>query len=492
MALFFTLLYIVAAYLAPETLFGDLALYHIEILIVTIALLLSLPSFAGAGLAKMAQTWAILGISLAGCMSIVFSGWIGGGPQVLLNLAPNTTAFFLIYLCCRKKWQLQAVTAALFCIGMFIVCRAQYDLLTGNVLSKYLLIHSIGDGGPDLVRIRGLSFLGDPNDLSQFLVALVPCIFMFWRKRKAFTNLIFVCLPTLFLIYGIYLTHSRGAMLALAMVAVAAGRNKIGTIKAGVIGGGLLAVLTALGFSGGRDVTAGEDRMGAWSAGLELFRSHPIFGVGYSRFTEFYEITAHNTIVVCAAELGFVGFFFWILFVFVTLRNVYQASQSPAVSEAEEDDRMASNAFGGIVSVPQPVASAPAIAHAQLATPEGHLFSQTPSFLLSAAPSSGPRHAWDKVGDSEADAREIRRLASLMVVSLVGFLTAGWFLSRAYTMVLYVYAGMAAAVYRMAFDRGLAPPPLSGRRASKLTVFICLGLLILVYIIVRLDHLVPR
>jgi hypothetical protein len=108
----------------------------------------------------------------------------------------------------------------------------------------------------------------------------------------------------------------------------------IGTIPAGI---------TALNWSGGRGISAeaGSDRKAAWGTELMLIRSHPIFGVGFERFTEYNEITAHNT-VVCNAELGLTGFFFWVLFTLPMVRGVlftgYTPKQQADDSEAARDE----------------------------------------------------------------------------------------------------------------------------------------------------------
>ena len=57
-----------------------------------------------------------------------------------------------------------------------------------------------------------------------------------------------------------------------------------------------------------------EGRMEAWATGFDLLKTHPLFGAGMTRFTEFFYITAHNTIMVCAAETGMFGLFWWSTF----------------------------------------------------------------------------------------------------------------------------------------------------------------------------------
>jgi len=44
----------------------------------------------------------------------------------------------------------------------------------------------------------------------------------------------------------------------------------------------------------------------------------------------------------------------------------------------------------------------------------------------------------------------------------------------------------------MAIDRGIAPPPMPIGDAMKLTAKIMLALLVIVYVAVRIDHLMPH
>ena len=50
-----------------------------------------------------------------------------------------------------------------------------------------------------------------------------------------------------------------------------------------------------------------QTRIEAWGQGLMMLRSKPVFGVGYSRFTEYHRKVAHNSFVQTAAELGLLG-----------------------------------------------------------------------------------------------------------------------------------------------------------------------------------------
>ena len=291
-------------------------------------------------------------------------------------------------------------------------------------------------------------------------------------------------------------------MVALMALCIVAGRRKIGVVPAVVIGAVVFVGLTVLGFSGGRAIGASEDRLEAWSIGIMLIRSHPIFGVGFQKFSEFNEITAHNTFVVCAAELGLVGAFCWVLLTLVTVRNVFVTATDPEQEARDRQKKLdaANSRQPFLQGIPSLTDAALAPATASVGPPTHQFSGPGMPFVLPAASiddrtrlAQGDQFGFINNGvDGELDDAEIRRMASIMVISFAGFLTAGWFLSRAYTMCLYVNAGMAAAIYKMARDRGIAPPPMPTGEAMKLTAKIMLALVVIVYLAVRVDHLMPH
>jgi len=234
-----------------------------------------------------------------------------------------------------------------------------------------------------------------------------------------------------------------------------AGRKRIGTIPSAILAGlGFLGTM-AIGWTGGRDISveAGEGRMDAWAEGLKLIQSHPIFGVGYNRFTEFYFITAHNTIVVCAAELGILGFFFWVLFVVPSYANSWKVANSinQTNSQALRADTNEPSPRPDVYTVEPPVMSSETV----------------PNF----------NHA------------EVARVGQIVFLSLTAFLVAGWFISRSYVMTLFIIGGFAQVVFKMALANGIVEERMSWNKLLKLTSATTVSLLILVYIILRVSNL---
>lgn len=479
MGIFLTLLYILASYLSPEVIFGSLAEYRSELIVAVLAFLASIFSLQGSNLTRVPQALALVGISFVVLLSFVFNGLFGLAPTALLTFLPQAFTFFLVFVNFRKKSHLQMLTLVLLFVCLFTIYHGYQALNSGRTEDPYLFSMGGVEEGTRLYRIRGLADINDPNDFAQLIVTVIPCVFFFWRKKNLIWNVPVVLFPVGLLIYGMFLTHSRGSILALLSILIVAGRRKFGTIPALISAAVVFVGATAIGWTGGRDISveAGSDRLEAWSTGLGLIKSHPIFGVGFKRFTEYYEITAHNSIVVCAAELGLVGLFFWVMFILPSVRDMMVVgSEPPPAAPVEQEGasyayRQASWGGGAAVLEAPPRVDLTAVPAVQ---------SGLPSHLAGLEES-----------DSTPD-EEIRRMGRLMVTSLVGFLIAGWFLSRAYVMTLYTFIGMSQVLYEMALRRGLVPPHMRMGRLVKITGWTAIGLVLGVYVILRLQRLMGR
>jgi O-antigen ligase len=260
-----------------------------------------------------------------------------------------------------------------------------------------------------------------------------------------FQNIAFVILPLCGLLFGVYLTHSRGALLALIAMAIVAARRRIGTLPALLLAGALFAASIALNFTGGRGISAqsGSDRTSLWGEGLQILKAHPLFGVGLGNMPDYTDTrqTAHNSVMVCAVELGLFGLYFWSLFLFPTIRDALAVASPTKVTEGEP-------------IVPEELRL--------------------------------PQPAW-KV--QALDKAEINRLGRLLVLSLTGFLVAAWFLSRAYVMTFFLLGGMAEVVFQMALDRGMIAPRLPLARTLVYAGVLMISLLAAMYVLLRIVNL---
>jgi O-antigen ligase len=160
-------------------------------------------------------------------------------------------------------------------------------------------------------RITYLGFFNDPNDLGMFLVMNIPFAIYFYKKSQAVSKiLMFAVLAALF--YGIYLTGSRGTMLgagaliAVYFIVMNAGPKLFITIV--VLAPIAATVITSL--QSNMDESA-DGRLEAWYAGVLMLLHNPIFGIGMGQFLEEHGLVAHNSYIHVAAELGVPGYSLW-------------------------------------------------------------------------------------------------------------------------------------------------------------------------------------
>lgn len=467
MSLFLTVLYFATYYLTPPVLFGPLAVARVEVIIAILILFVSLFRLKGFIVLKTPHLLALVGLAFASFLSVLFGmHWISGAVQALPSFVPCAFGYILVCLHCNSRKKLQILVCMLVFVCLFVIAHGFIDLHYGVLKSGSLRSEVIEDTESDtslwniehpyllgadynakksVYRLRGLGLINDPNDFGQLVVCVIPLVFIFWRTKRPFRNLIFVFFPVSMLMYGVFLTHSRGTLLALIAIAVVAVRRFIGMLPALLLACVLFAAAMALNFTGGRDISAeaGSDRTALWSTGMQLLKTHPLFGVGLNNISNYTDVhlTAHNSVVVCAAELGMFGLFFWSLFLFSSVRDALALASSARVSESEPMEC-------GNPILPMAIEQIEMI-----------------------------------------DKDEVNRLGRLLVLSFTGFLVAGWFLSRAYVMTFFMLGGMVEVVYEMALQRGMIAPRLRLTRSLFYAGVLAIALVFMVYIMLRITNL---
>jgi O-antigen ligase len=301
----------------------------------------------------------LAGLVVAVAMSQVAQGWIGGATAALTDFMPSVLLFLTTVMVVTTMSRLKATCAlvALCMLTLSIAGIAAYhygfmveDLVvregssTGVVdffgSTSGAFIPANDASGGSLWRVRSWGFFNDPNDFAQAIIMAVPMLFGAWIDRRRMRNLVRIWLPALILVYVVWLTRSRGGMLGLGVVLAYGMLQRAGPVRAGIAVGALALAAIATGATGGRGYSAGEasagGRIDAWSEGLTMLRHNPVFGVGYGNFIEHHDYTAHNSFVLAFAELGLVGYLFWLAMIVLAFRELVVARQmsQPGSDEA--------------------------------------------------------------------------------------------------------------------------------------------------------------
>jgi O-antigen ligase len=312
-------------------------------------------------------------------ISQVTNGWTGGAVDELARFGPVVIAFFVFGAACNTQRRVRIA------MGVFVACAAVLALhgVEQSRLGTGWTGIPLSEGG----RIQYVGIFNDPNDLGLLFAACLPMAVFLGRRGAGMTRPLWLGCAML-LLYGIVLTNSRGALLAVLIIAGCYVWYRKGMVVAGILG---VLGLAAMKLVSSRmdELDAGEEsaagRVDAWYAGLEMFRDNPAFGVGAGNFTEYNELTAHNSFVLVLAETGFVGFVTWLAFVgygfwmmLTIIRHVRVPGNDPAV---------------------------------------------------------------------EAEWAMEKQMALTLLLSLCGLFAAAFFLSRSYMVVLYLIAAMVAGHY---------------------------------------------
>ncbi len=370
MGFFLLVLYLAAAYVRPMELYPWLASYRVMLCLGIAAAIVSVFGlFTGSRATFRApQVYLMAAFTLAVILSLPLRGWFGGSLYAINKFGECALVYFLLVVHVTSWRRLRIVTVLVILLSSVLAIQGTLayhlhwneDLFVLNQLvdvpaqvkpeivtrtDDHARDHDLGPPPPGrayLTRIRGLGFLQDPNELAQALLVPVAFIWLGWRRGRWLRNMALVVTPILFFIYSMLLTRSRGGLLGLLAVALFFAKHRLGRFGSLAITGLLGCMLMVANFSGGREVFslgAGTDRLAFWSEGLGMFKSNPILGVGFGEFMDYTDTTAHNSFVLCFAELGLTGYFLWLGLLFVTALELHWLQKLPQDPEEYQDIR---------------------------------------------------------------------------------------------------------------------------------------------------------
>lgn len=362
MAFALFILYLALSYIYPGELVPELAPYRITYWAGTAGLAAAIAShlWRRNGPVTNLQLWllllftAVLGLSL-----MIAEEWLGAPIAALNRFGPSLTMFVLAMCSVTSLVRLRIAAgcvivltivlmlqgAAAYHFGfnarLFLLDRTtasddveadRVEHLDADPLTDELDDVAVEDEWTETPRIRALGLMHDPNDLAVGMIVALGLIGGLWQPRLQLRNLLLASAAAA-LVYGIYLTRSRGGAVALVVVLWRFAACHIGRAPALALLGSLGAGLLTLDF-GGRSLGGGLDdsasaRLAAWTEGLEMLKAQPMLGVGYGQFLEHHTLTAHNALVLCFAETGLLGCFFWVGLLVVTLLELHRLQKLP-------------------------------------------------------------------------------------------------------------------------------------------------------------------
>lgn len=169
-------------------------------------------------------------------------------------------------------------------------------------------------------RVRYRGSLADPNELALVVGSALPFGFALHERKRTKARLLLLLSILGLAGWAIIRTESRGGQLVFATVM---GLYFIRRLRIwGAIVGCVVALPVVLlgGRSGASADASAMQRVEAWYEAIDLVRFSPVLGVGPGLFTDYHYLTAHNAYLLVVAETGIVGFYLWLLSVYMTAK----------------------------------------------------------------------------------------------------------------------------------------------------------------------------
>lgn len=364
------------------------------------------------------QFWLLPVIMVLMSLSVAFTGWLGGGLNVLSDFAPVVMLFYMIATSTDSLQRMRQI---------FLVLSACITVIAWHGIDQSA--KGIGWTGAELsqgTRITYLGFLNDPNDLAMALVMVMPMTLHLARHLGLLMRLASYAAAGS-IAYAVYLTNSRGSVLALGAMLFVYGILRYGIVKSVIVLPILAAPLLALGPSRMSDMSAdeasAEGRIEAWYEGVQLLMMRPLFGVGKGQFAEHHGLTAHNSFVLAFAELGLIGYFFWLANVFISWLMLQRLVLTPPATGASPEEAS----------------------------------------------------QWEI----------IREHARTLWYGYTGGLVAAFFLSRSYVVILYIHIALIVALYQIARVQRPDFAPITFAERKGQLLMLCLGSVIGLWLLTR-------
>jgi hypothetical protein len=293
------------------------------------------------------KDWCVAGFIGAALLSNPANGWVGGAYFALLPLMPVFMTYLAVRMAVSSERQLRWLISALLVLTLFQALSGVFQYHTGTGFGGSLAFDQRtapaeeDEDDPAVVRrVRGTGIFEDPNDLAMALVIVFPFLMTgILDSSSGLARRTLTVAAAGLLVYALVLTQSRGGIVGLGALTAAyfwrRFRSKVAIAAAvAIVGAVLLAGPSRLQEMDAAEGSA-QGRVQAWSAGLQMLKSHPILGVGYGQFLDYHERVAHSSFVHSFADTGvvgglfFVGAFYWFFLGNGARRDVSGAAASP-------------------------------------------------------------------------------------------------------------------------------------------------------------------
>ena len=186
------------------------------------------------------------------------------------------------------------------------------------------------------------AFFGSNTTALLLLFPLGVSLGLFFKQDKALKKVYYI-MTTLVIGYSFLLTGSRGGFIGLLAILFYFGYIKLNIKLKVYLPLSLICMVLVIALKPqeegrGLSESSTPERIELFHQGLQMFKEHPILGVGANQFPSNNHIrkTAHNIYLNHLAEIGFLGFFSFIMMFLIPFKAMLRVSANLKQSQKED------------------------------------------------------------------------------------------------------------------------------------------------------------
>ena len=273
---------------------------------------------------RIPQLKAAMAFFVGLLFSILSQGWLTGVWLVFQEFGRVLFFFLLVLTLIQSVSDFKILLwAVLFCIGwlaIHAILQHNIGYGFGHQAPMSRLHKDMGETRVWVEQAIAFGTFEDPNDLCTALVVAIPLFYVLFKITANPIQQVIALTGVGVTAYGVYCTNSRGGIIAVFGMLVSYVLTRLKGIRRYAVAAFGVTAVTILAPSRFSGHLVGHDRAVLWGDGIAMFKSNPIFGVGFKAFTDLSNehLQAHNTYIHVLAELGLVGYLPFFLLIYLT------------------------------------------------------------------------------------------------------------------------------------------------------------------------------